>query len=180
MKALPTLSAILTGILGSINLVHATEAAVELASIKPHPSIEHTHACVVVKNNDAATEDCNEPKCAAGGPALDAALGAKGLKRICRSIEAKVNRGYDVTYKIYGEKYVAWTDRDPEEELSRIGLTVHEEYTPTNPACPQHAFQEANDPDASECAPTDTNENSSAPVETVPELPAKKLKRRIF
>jgi len=123
--------------------VYAGEPGVELMGVKAHAAIERSHACLVVKTDSSVLSDCNDPKCMSGGAAVDAALAVKGEKRICKTIDASVNRGYDVTYSVNGKKYVAWTARDPEPELNKIGLTVFEEHSPLNPACALMSFKEA-------------------------------------
>src|ERR1017187_5927580 len=127
--------AVLFGLFVSDGFVFAGDSSVELVSIKPHPAIERTHACMIVKSDAAVAGDCNDPKCASGGAAVDEALASKGMKRICKMIDAKVNRGFDVTYAVNGKQLVGWTDRDPEPELNRIGLTAFEEHSPLNPLC---------------------------------------------
>jgi hypothetical protein len=136
-------SAVLGVLFGACSLAGAEESGVGLLSVNPHRSIERTHACKIVKADDAVTADCNEPKCFSGGATVDAALASRGLKRVCKLMDASVNRGFDVTYSVNGAKYVAWTASDPEPDLSRIGLTAFEEHTPLNPMCSQMTFKEA-------------------------------------
>lgn len=136
-------SAIWVGLSGLNGLVCAEELDVGLVSVKPHPSIERKHACVMVKLDEAVAADCYEPKCSSGGAAVEAALASKGLKRICKAKDTSVNRGFDVTYVVSGEKHVAWTARDPEPDLKRIGLMAFEEHSPLNPVCARMSFKEA-------------------------------------
>jgi len=150
MKFCMFCSALLIGLLGSNGWAHAEGGDVELLSVKPHTAIERTHACLIVKADAADTADCNDPKCAAGGAAVDMALASKGVKRICKTMDASVNRGFDVTYAVYGQKYTAWTARDPESELNQVGLMAFEDYSPLNPACARMTFKEASA--RSECA----------------------------
>ncbi len=143
MKSRIFCSAVLLGLFGANNFASAEEPDIGLVSITPHPAIEHTHACKIVKTDAADTADCDDPKCASGGTDVDKALASRGVKRICKTIDKTVNRGFDVTYSVYGKKHVAWTEHDPEAELNQIGLTSFEEHSPLNPVCASMTFQEA-------------------------------------
>lgn len=124
-------------------LASARETGVVLVSVKPHPTIESTHVCRIVNADAENISDCDDPKCASGSAAVDVALASRNMKRICKTKNVSVNRGYDVTYALNGEKYVAWTYPDPEPELKKIGLVPFEEHTPLNPQCGQMSFKEA-------------------------------------
>jgi hypothetical protein len=137
-------------LLGSHGIVRAEEPGIVLIGIKAHPTVERTHVCKIVKMDEKSSEDCDDSKCASGGPAVAAALAAKGMKRVCRMKDASVNRGYDVTYAVSGVKMTVWTASDPEAELKRIGLSPFEEHSPLNPECAQMSFKEAST--KSECS----------------------------
>jgi len=130
-------------IFGANTFVGAGEMGVVLVSIKPHSSIERTHVCKITKIGAADAADCNDPKCASGGEAVEVGLASKGLRRVCKTIGSSVNRGFDITYAVDGEKVVTWTPNDPEPNLKRIGLTPFQEYSPLNPACARMSFKEA-------------------------------------
>ena len=135
--------AVIAGFLCLANAVQAEITDVNLVSIKAHASTERLNVCMVVKAEGSIMGDCNDPKCSTGGDSVDTTLAAKGMKRICKTKGASVNRGFDVTYQINGVKYVAWTARDPERELNLIGLSQFEDYSPLNPACARMTFKEA-------------------------------------
>ncbi len=143
MKSCMFCFAVFLGLCGASGFGYSEEFGVELVSVNPHPAVERTHVCKIVKVGAADVSDCNDPKCAAGGADVDMALSAKGVKRICKTIGASVNRGFDVTYLIRGEKHVAWTAHDPGSDLERIGLTAFEEHSPLNPVCARMSFKEA-------------------------------------
>jgi hypothetical protein len=128
---------------GANGVASAKESDVVLLSITPHPATETAHVCKIVKADAKNNSDCDDPKCASGGAAVDAALASKNMKRICKRITASVNRGYDVTYALDGAKFVTWTYPDPEPNLRKIGLVPFEEHTPLNPLCGQMSFKEA-------------------------------------
>ena len=154
MKCSMLYLAVLAGLITQNNFVRAEDLNVKLVGVKPHSAVERTHVCTVVKIDDVNTGDCNEPKCFSGGAVVDAALASKGLKRICKSIDASVNRGFDVTYSVNGEEHVSWAAQNPEYDLNREGLTIPEEHSPLNTTCPQVTFKEENglSNNESECA----------------------------
>jgi hypothetical protein len=133
----------LAALLGAANTALAKDSEIVLVSIKAHPANESAHVCKVVKADADNVSDCNDPKCSSGGAAVDAVLASRNMKRVCKTIVATVNRGYDITYNRDGEKIVTWTYEDPEPILKKIGLVPFEEHTPLNPLCAQMSFKEA-------------------------------------
>lgn len=177
MKFRLLFSAVWIGTFCLNGIARAESMRVELVSISPHPSIGHKHVCMVVKIGEENASDCDEPKCLSGGEAVDMALASKGLKMACKTIDVNATNGFDVTYKIYGAEFAAWTANDPEPELSRIGLTVRDKYTPTDPACLASEFEDENTASEGECSHVNENIGRPRQTESKPSSPPRRRNR---